>query len=130
VSQQTGRRAAFAAAFVGVLLAVSSSLGLAWVPATATAPARTVTTLSSDVMIAATTSHVAPSLPRVAHPASTRSVTVDRAVGGPASAVAAAALLILALVALGIATAAWCRRSSSPTRRAAGPRAPPAFVAC
>jgi hypothetical protein len=130
VSQQSSRRAALGAAVLGVLLALSVGLGTALAPsAPATVGART-TTLAHDAAISASTSHVSPSSLRAVRPPAARTVGVDRLTGGPGYAVVAAALLVLACMAVVAgATTAW-RRSSSLTRSASGPRAPPAFAAC
>jgi hypothetical protein len=129
VSQQQSRRAAFGAAVLGVLLALSAGLGIALAPGASTAPSASTSAVAHDTAISAASWHGSQSL-RAVHPAAFRTTGIERLSAGAGYVVVAAALLALACLAvLAAATTAW-RRPSSLTRSASGPRAPPAFAAC
>lgn len=129
VSQQWDRRAAFGAAVVGVLLAITASVGLALSPATPTASGVT-TTGSTHASVGLAASQVEPAVLGVSHPASTRAAGIDRPSGGPGYAVAVIGLLVLALLALAVAVSTAWRRPTSLSGSASGPRAPPTPAFC
>jgi hypothetical protein len=128
VSQQQSPRAAFGAAVLGVLLALSAGLGIALAPGASTAPSASTSAVAHDTAISAASWHGSQSL-RAVHQAASRT-GIERLSAGAGYVDIAAALLALACLAvLAAATTAW-RRPSSLTRSASGPRAPPAFAAC
>ena len=130
MNQHPSRRAALAAAFVGVLLAVTASVGLVLSPTDATASAGAALSGTTHVAVAAAVSQVEPSALGTTHPASTRTAGLDRSSGGHGYAVAASVLLVLSMLALVAAAATTRRRPASLMRTASGPRAPPALAAC
>ncbi len=115
---------------VGVLVAVTASVGLVLSPTDVTASAGVTASGSTQLSVAAALSQVEPTALRTTHPASTRAAGIDRLSGGHGYAVAASALLVLALLALVAAAATSWRHPASLMRRASGPRAPPALAAC
>jgi hypothetical protein len=130
VNPEPRRRTALGAAVVGVLLVLSTGLGLALAPTSALAVAARTTASSSAASVATASSHATPSTLRAVHPAAARAASVDRYVGGAGAAVLATALLVLALLVVVAAVTTVCRRWSSRTRGVSGPRAPPALAVC
>jgi len=126
VSQQTGRRAAFGAAVLGMLLALSASVGITLAPTQHAGP---VPVAAADVSVADATAHVEPSVLPAARSTSARTIGTDRLAGGPGDTAAAFALLAVAFLALAVAADTRCRYASrAPV--GTGPRAPPTPAAC
>ena len=126
VSQQTGRRAAFGAAVLGMLLALSASVGITLAPTQHAGP---VPVAAADVSVADATAHVEPSVLPAARSTSARTIGTDRLAGGPGDTAAAFALLAVAFLALAVAADTPCRYASrAPV--GTGPRAPPTPAAC
>ena len=129
VSQQTGRRAAFGAAVLGMLLALSASVGITLAPSAPTQHAGPVPVAAADVSVADATAHVEPSVLPAARSTSARTIGTDRLAGGPGDTAAAFALLAVAFLALAVAADTRCRYASrAPV--GTGPRAPPTPAAC
>jgi len=126
VSQQTGRRAAFGAAVLGMLLALSASVGITLAPTQHAGP---VPVAAADVSVADATAHVEPSVLPAARSTSARTIGTDRLAGGHGDTAAAFALLAVAFLALAVAADTPCRYASrAPV--GTGPRAPPTPAAC
>ena len=126
VSQQTGRRAAFGAAVLGMLLALSASVGITLAPTQHAGP---VPVAAADVSVADATAHDEPSVLPAARSTSARTIGTDRLAGGPGDTAAAFALLAVAFLALAVAADTRCRYASrAPV--GTGPRAPPTPAAC
>ena len=126
VSQQTGRRAAFGAAVLGMLLALSASVGITLAPTQHAGP---VPVAAADVSVADATAHDEPSVLPAARSTSARTIGTDRLAGGPGDTAAAFALLAVAFLALAVAADTPCRYASrAPV--GTGPRAPPTPAAC
>jgi len=126
VSQQTGRRAAFGAAVLGMLLALSASVGITLAPTQHAGP---VPVAAADVSVADATAHDEPSVLPAARSTSARTIGTDRLAGGHGDTAAAFALLAVAFLALAVAADTRCRYASrAPV--GTGPRAPPTPAAC
>jgi hypothetical protein len=130
VREQTNRRAAFRAAVVGVLLALTASVGLVLPTSAAAGSGGVTTTGSTHASIAPTVSQAGPSAARMSHATYARAAAVDRSTGGHGDAVGATTLLVLALLALMAAVAPSWRRRTSLAGTGTGPRAPPTPAFC
>lgn len=124
VSQPTGRRAAFGAALLGVLLLlVPGAAGVLPQPV-ASVP---VDASSSAPSLDSSTSQPGHSVVRTSHSSATGAVGTDRgAVGKGSSAAVPVTLLLLALASLAVAVRRSRMSLSTATVGAHGSRAPPA----
>ncbi|MFC6237584.1 hypothetical protein [Longivirga aurantiaca] len=128
MSQPSGRRAAFGAALLGVLLLLVSGVAGALPQSVATAP---VAASSSAPSLEASTSQLGHAALRTSHASVTGAIGADRsAVGKGSSSAVPVTLLLLALACLAIAVRRARTPMSSAPVRARGSRAPPTLASC
>lgn len=128
VSQPSGRRAAFGAALLGVLLLLVSGVAGALPQSVAHVP---VAASSSAPSLDASTSQLGHAVLRTSHSSVSGAIGSDRgAVGKGSSAAVPVALLVLALGCLAVAVRRVRTPLSSAPVRARGSRAPPMLASC